>query len=143
MGGMNAISPLTENIAPPGLKGLIVADTEVGSVRGDEGWYHYRGHSAADLARNHSFEAVAYLLLNGTLPDRTAEEDFRSELAAARRLTPESAEMVSTLAKTALPPMSALRSSMSLSRMPSDVDMGRTTDTVCVRFPIGLPMVTG
>ncbi|MCY3862286.1 MAG: citrate synthase/methylcitrate synthase [bacterium] len=109
MGGMNAVSPLTENIAPPGLKGLIVADTLVGSVRRDEGWYHYRGHSAAALARSRSFEAVAHLLLNGTFPDRAAEEDFRSELAAARRLTPDAAEMVSALAKTDLPPMSVLR----------------------------------
>ena len=37
MGRMNAVSPLIENVAPPGLKGLVVADTEVGSVRGEEG----------------------------------------------------------------------------------------------------------
>ena len=107
---MNAVSPLTENIAPPGLKGLIVADTEVGSVRGDEGWYHYRGHSAADLARDCSFEAVAHLLLNSALPDQIDEEDFRTELAASRRLTPEAAELVASLARTGLPPMSVLRS---------------------------------
>ena len=110
MGGVNAVSPLIENVAPPGLKGLIVADTEVGSVRGDEGWYHYRGWNAVALARDHSFEAVAHLLLNGALPDRSAEEAFRAELAAARRLTPEAAEMVTALAHTDLPPMSVLRS---------------------------------
>ena len=107
---MNAVAPLIENVAPPGLKGLIVADTEVGSVRGEEGWYHYRGRNAAALARDHSFEAVAYLLLGGSLPDRSAEEAFRAELAAARRLTPEAAEMVAALAYTDLPPMTILRS---------------------------------
>ena len=110
MGGVNAVSPLIENVAPPGLKGLIVADTEVGSVRGDEGWYHYRGWNAVALARDHSFEAVAHLLLGGSLPDRAAEEVFRAELAAARCLTPEAAEIVTTLAHTDLPPMSVLRS---------------------------------
>lgn len=110
MGGMNAVSPLTENIAPPGLKGLIVADTEVGSVRGDEGWFHYRGRNATELAREHSFEAVAHLLLNGTLPDAADEEEFRVELAAARCLTSEAAEMVAALAQTALPTMTILRS---------------------------------
>ncbi len=110
IGGMNVDSLLTENIAPPGLKGLIVADTEVGSVRGDEGWYHYRGRNAADLARQHTFEAVAHLLLSGALPDQMAEEAFRAELGAARRLTPEAAEMVAALAQTDLPPMSVLRS---------------------------------
>ena len=110
MGSMNANSLLTENIAPPGLKGLIVADTEVGSVRGDEGWYHYRGWNAAALARDHSFEAVAHLLLGGALPDSSAEETFRAKLAAARRLSPEAAEMTAALAKTDLPSMTILRS---------------------------------
>ena len=110
MGGMNAVSPLIENVAPPGLKGLIVADTEVGSVRGDEGWFHYRGRNAASLARDLSFEEVAHLLLGGELPDGTAKEAFRAELAAARRLTSEVAEMVAALARSDLPPMSILRS---------------------------------
>ncbi len=110
MGGMNVDSLLAENVAPPGLKGLIVADTEVGSVRGDEGWFHYRGWNAAALGRDHSFEALAHLLLNGALPDHEAEEAFQAELGTARRLTPEAAEMVAALAQTDLPPMSVLRS---------------------------------
>ena len=32
--------------APPGLEGVIVADTSVGDVRGTEGFYHYRQYSA-------------------------------------------------------------------------------------------------
>ena len=107
---MNAVSLLTENVAPPGLKGLIVADTEVGSVRGEEGWYHYRGWNAAALARDHSFEAVAHLLLGGSFPDQATEETFRAELGAARCLTSEAAEIVAALAPTDLPPMSVLRS---------------------------------
>jgi len=35
---------------PRGLKGVVVADTEVGDVRGQEGFYHYRQYSAVDLA---------------------------------------------------------------------------------------------
>ncbi len=31
---------------PRGLKGVVVADTEVGDVRGREGFYHYRQYSA-------------------------------------------------------------------------------------------------
>ncbi len=110
MGAMNAVSPLIENVAPPGLKGLIVADTEVGSVRGDEGWFHYRGRNAASLARDLSFEEVAHLLLAGELPDNAAQEAFRAELAAARRLTPQAEDLVAALAQTDLPPMTILRS---------------------------------
>src|SRR5918994_5605656 len=36
--------------APPGLEGVIVAETEVGDVRGQEGFYHYRQYSAVELA---------------------------------------------------------------------------------------------
>ena len=35
---------------PPGLAGVAVAATEIGDVLGEEGYYHYRGRSAPDLA---------------------------------------------------------------------------------------------
>lgn len=50
--------------APEGLKGLIVADTAIGSVQGDEGFYHYRGHNAAELAPLSPFERIVELLLD-------------------------------------------------------------------------------
>lgn len=56
---------------PRGLAGVAVASTSVGEVRGEEGFYHYRGHSAVELARSGSFEAVWELLL-GTPPDGAA-----------------------------------------------------------------------
>lgn len=49
--------------APAGLKGLIVAETSIGEVRGAEGYYHYRGRSALELAASESFEAVWGLLI--------------------------------------------------------------------------------
>ena len=114
MDDMNADSLPAKNIAPPGLKGLIVADTEVGSVRGEEGWYHYRGWNAAALARDRSFEAVAHLLLDGTLPHSAAEEALRAELGAARSLTPEAWDLIATLAHADLAPMAIVRSVMGL-----------------------------
>ena len=36
---------------PPGLAGVAVAETAVGDVRGEEGFYHYRQYDAAELAR--------------------------------------------------------------------------------------------
>lgn len=67
------------SVAPPGLKGLIVADTAVGTVLGEEGWYHYRGRDATELARRTSFETVASLLIDGTAPSAGAEADFAGE----------------------------------------------------------------
>lgn len=51
---------------PPGLAGVAVAETEIGDVLGDRGYYHYRGRNAAELARSSTFERVAALVLDGT-----------------------------------------------------------------------------
>ncbi|MFN0028608.1 MAG: citrate/2-methylcitrate synthase [Acidimicrobiales bacterium] len=56
---------MTELIeVPPGLAGVAVASTSVGDVVGDEGFYHYRGANAVDLARSLSFEEIAALVLD-------------------------------------------------------------------------------
>ena len=68
-------------MAPPGLKGLVVADTAIGSVRGGEGFYHYRQYDAVEVARHHTFEAAAALLIDGALPTGAGEAAFRAELA--------------------------------------------------------------
>lgn len=57
------------------MKGLVVADTAIGDVRGAEGYYHYRGRSAVDIARTASFEEAWSLVLDGpghpaVVPDR-------------------------------------------------------------------------
>src|SRR6478736_10135868 len=54
---------------PRGLKGVVVADTEIGDVRGEEGFYHYRQYSAVDLAVHRSLEDVWFLMVEGHLPD--------------------------------------------------------------------------
>jgi citrate synthase len=66
--------------APAGLKGVVVADTAIGDVRGAEGFYHYREHSAVELARVARFEAVWSLVVDGDLstpivPDRSLPEE--------------------------------------------------------------------
>ena len=66
---------------PPGLAGVVVAETELGDVRGLEGFYHYREHSAVELARTRSVEDVWQLMLDGALPEA-------SEAASIRRRGP-------------------------------------------------------
>lgn len=80
---------------PDGLAGVVAAETEISDVVGDHGYYHYRGHSAAELARTATFESAANLILTGStepleldrrLPDGVAELigriDLRTGLAA-------------------------------------------------------------
>ena len=35
---------------PRGLKGVVVTETELGDVQGQQGFYHYRQYSAVELA---------------------------------------------------------------------------------------------
>lgn len=73
---------------------MAVTTTTIGDVLGDEGYYHYRGRSAPELARTMSFEAVAALVLDESdeplegdrsLPDPVAalipQLDLRSGLS--------------------------------------------------------------
>ena len=67
---------------PPGLAGVAVATTTVGDVLGDEGFYHYRGQSAAELARSATFEEAAMLVLDGSGRAALGERHLPPELAA-------------------------------------------------------------
>jgi citrate synthase len=74
---------------PAGLRNVVVASTEVGDVRGLEGFYHYRQYSAIELARSRSFEDVWFLLLEGRLPDAAESARFTAELGRLRELPAE------------------------------------------------------
>ena len=68
---------------PRGLKGVVVADTEVGDVRGSEGFYHYRQYSAVELAERRPLEDVWHLMFDGELPDRRRARRVRGRGRAA------------------------------------------------------------
>ncbi|MER5910966.1 citrate synthase/methylcitrate synthase [Streptomyces sp. NPDC001982] len=74
---------------PRGLAGVVVTDTEIGDVRGLEGFYHYRQYSAVELARTRGFEDVWHLLVHGELPDAGQRSAFTARTAALRRLPAE------------------------------------------------------
>ncbi len=102
-------------MAPPGLEGVKVAETSIGDVRGEEGFFHYRGYNAVELARHCSFEQVWYLLLEGHLPSDDEVAAFHAKADAARRLPEGVAEILDRIA--ALPrfvPLEALRSAVSV-----------------------------
>ncbi|MGW7543617.1 citrate synthase [Streptomyces sp. NPDC054770] len=101
---------------PRGLAGVVVTDTEVGDVRGTEGFYHYREYSAVELARTRGFEEVWHLLIHGGLPAPERAADFAAETAALRRLP---AEVLAALPAVAAAsgtsgPLAGLRTALSL-----------------------------
>ena len=67
-----------------GLEGVVAAETELCDLDGVRGRLAYRGYDIEDLARQASFEEVAYLLWMGELPNTSELDRFKSELAAAR-----------------------------------------------------------
>src|SRR5215207_882739 len=104
---------MTDAVAPRGLKGVIVADTELGDVRGLEGFYHYRQYSAPELAAVRTFEDVWYLLFEGELPSVAARDTYARRIAAARHLPSEVAALLPALAAGHPHPLAALRTALS------------------------------
>ncbi|MGW5431759.1 citrate synthase [Streptomyces sp. NPDC004059] len=132
--------------APRGLAGVVVTETEIGDVRGREGFYHYRQYSAVELARTRGFEDVWHLLVHGTLPDAERRAAFTAETAALRRLPEEVRAVLPAIAAASRVsgPLSGLRTALSLLgsarglRPVYDIDADRRradTLAVCAAVP--------
>jgi citrate synthase len=115
--------------APRGLKGVIVADTSVGDVRGEEGFYHYRQYAAPDLAATRSFEDVWWLLFEGELPTPVQREAFLGELARSRALPEPLLAILPALASSSHQRLASLRTALShladVEAMPAMLDVDR------------------
>jgi citrate synthase len=103
---------------PRGLKGVIVTETEIGDVRGLEGFYHYRQYSAVDLCEQRPLEDVWRLLFDGALPANQAERDaFVDEIRPLRDIPADVAAVLPAIATAGdhFTPLDALRTAVSLS----------------------------
>ena len=99
---------------PRGLKGVVVSDTEVGDVRGSEGFYHYRQYSAVELAQTRSLEDVFRLLIDGALPRTLAERAAFVDEVRPLRMIPAPVAAVLPAIAAASEPMEGLRTALSL-----------------------------
>jgi citrate synthase len=112
---VNRSSAATVDV-PRGLAGVVVTDTEIGDVRGLEGFYHYRQYSAVELARTRGFEDVWHLLVDGELPDAARRAAFAAETAAQRRVPDEVREVLPAIAAASgrSGPLAGMRTALSL-----------------------------
>jgi citrate synthase len=113
--GVARIRPASEagGDQPPGLEGVVVAETAVGDVRGQQGFFHYRQYSAVELAEQRSFEDVWHLLFTGELPDVAASRAFAEVVGHRRSLPPELTGLLPTLS-TLGAPLDVLRTAVSV-----------------------------
>ena len=108
-----------ENLAheiPRGLEGVVVAETEIGDVRGLEGFYHYRQYNAVELAEKRSIEDVWHLMFEGELPTKAEAEAFRRRVAPLREIPAEVKRALPEVARLGrnAPPLDMLRTTVSL-----------------------------
>ncbi|CAM3830288.1 citrate/2-methylcitrate synthase [Tsukamurella ocularis] len=99
----------TPLIAPAGLKNVIVTDTAIGDVRGEEGYFHYRGHDATRLATEVSFEDAWHLVLFGELPRPDEAAAFRRRVGDLRALDGRTVDLLRATVGPDTEPMHALR----------------------------------
>lgn len=98
---------------PTGLEGVVAAETGIGDVRGDEGYFHYRGYSAPHLARTQALESVWHLVQRGHFPDVEEQRSFAAATAALRQLDPGVVAALPHVAGVGTP-MAAVRTALSL-----------------------------
>ncbi len=74
-----------------GLQDVIACESKISRIElvGDKAILEYRGYDIRELAKNSTYEEVAYLLLYGELPKKYELQDFKIELAERRELPPQ------------------------------------------------------
>jgi citrate synthase len=99
---------------PAGLSGVVAADTTIGAVDGDRGFFHYGAHDATMLARTRSFEEVWFLVREGRLPDAAESAAFRKRVAELRVLPTALLPMIEVVARQDASMLSKLRAVLSV-----------------------------
>jgi citrate synthase len=95
-----------------GLEGVVAAESELSCIDGEKGILEYRGYDVHKLAKNSSFEEVAFLLWYGYLPKKKEFEKFKNDLRNRREVPEEIVELLKLLPSTTHP-MIALRTAIS------------------------------
>src|SRR5438046_5754904 len=96
----------------PGLAGVIAGETAICWVDPNAGLM-YRGYDIHEMAQKASFEEVAYLLLNGELPNGKQLVEFTQQIASERALPGPVTEMMRLL-PSETHPMDMLRTGVSM-----------------------------
>src|SRR5690606_31897955 len=131
-------------MASRGLEGVVVAETRLSKIYGEQGRLLYGGYEIDDLAENTTFEEVCHLLWHGKLPNRQQLDELRSQMARERAVDPELIQLLRLLPPDTHP-MAALRTAASAlaSFDPEAEDMSREANLrKAIRITAKLPTLT-
>ena len=96
-----------------GLLGIVVDETKISQVMPEINSLTYRGYTVQELCDKCSFEEVAYLVLNGELPNKKQLKEFIKEERSDRKLSKQILKDIQKMPKKAQP-MDVVRTAVSL-----------------------------
>ena len=96
-----------------GLMGVTVDETAISKVMPEINSLTYRGYAAQDLCAKCKFEEVAYLILNGELPNNKQLKDFEKQDIKERNLSKTLIDVIKKIPKKAHP-MDVARTAVSI-----------------------------
>ena len=119
----------------PGLAGVVAGETEICWVDPNAGLM-YRGYDIHEMAEKANFEEVAYLLLNGELPNQQQLTEFGQQIAKERTVPKEVLDALRLMPKNTHP-MDMLRTGVSF-LAPFDPELNDNSHDANVRKAIRL-----
>ncbi|MGH3102613.1 MAG: citrate/2-methylcitrate synthase [Gaiellaceae bacterium] len=96
-----------------GLRGIVVAQSQLCWIDGEKGILIYRGYDINDLAKYSTYGEVAYLLLQGELPASEQLAQFEEERDENRTLPPVVCDLIDHGVRTGASGMEVLRTAVS------------------------------
>ena len=96
-----------------GLMGVTVDETSISKVMPEINSLTYRGYAAQDLCAKCKFEEIAYLILNGDLPNKRQLKAFEKEERIDRKLSKSLIKVLKEIPKKAHP-MDVARTAVSV-----------------------------
>ena len=96
-----------------GLLGIVVDETTISHVVPELSTVTYRGYTVQELCDKCDFEEVAYLVLNGDLPDKKQLKKFIKEERSERKLSKQILKDIQKMPRNAHP-MDVIRTCVSL-----------------------------
>jgi 2-methylcitrate synthase len=96
-----------------GLMGVTVDETAISKVMPEINSLTYRGYAAQDLCAKCKFEEVAYLILNGELPNKKQLKSFEKQESKERKLSKSLINAIKSIPKNAHP-MDVARTAVSI-----------------------------